>query len=198
MNKPLARLGLVVGLLTLPLLVGLAYFHAEDPAPDGGVFIESDRAYKITRLDSDRSLDPVPGYVPDRPGAVAAALNSPEPTPGRALTFYVAGPVGSPLLAAAPTATLWCFYVDGHDEGFRARATRLPATVTQINAQAYRVNSPELEQSWGAQLESFRQYERALKDSPQPREALHVLIGLELVGPDGARRMYSVRVGPPR
>lgn len=192
------RLLIAVALIVSPLVVGLAYFKAEDPAPMGGVFIESDRAYKITRLDSDRSLDPVPGYRLGQQGSAAAAASSPVPSPGRALAFYISGPERSPLLAAAPTASVWCFYVDGHDETFMAKAVKLPATVTQINALAYRVTVPELEQDWGAQLAAFRQYERALKESPRPREDLHVLIGVELAGPDGARQMYSVRVGPPR
>lgn len=149
MKTRVARLLTVIALMTAPMLVGLAYFTAEDPSPTGGVFIESDHTFKVTRLDSDRALDPVPGYVPDQPGAAAAAASSPVPTPGRALAFYIAGPAGSPWLASAPTATMWCFAVDGHDDGFRARAVRLPATVTRINALAYRVTSPEIEQAWG-------------------------------------------------
>jgi hypothetical protein len=114
------------------------------------------------------------------------------------LAFFIVGPPDSPLAANAPSATLWCFVVDGADDRFRADAVRVPATIRRINPRVYRVTSDELKEAWGPERVAFQQYQRALARTTRPRIDLAAVIGLEIQdSAGGPRRMYSVRVGPP-
>lgn len=190
----------VVALLALPFLSAEYYFRREAPGQQAGVYLETDHDYAATLLDSARALYSLNGYGVDLPGAGREALlQSPVPSFGRRLSFFVVGSKDSGLVQAAPKATLWCFVVDGSTDRFRDDAVHIPATITQINPGGYRINSVELEKIWGPDRVAFQQYERALARLTGPRRAMAVLIGLEIQDPNGgARTMYSVRVGPPR
>ena len=198
-------------LIAGPLLCAALFFRLEAPGQDPGVYLETDRGpFEHTLLETDRGLYTLSGYAADQVGASGeAALKTPVPPSGtKRLAFYIVGPRDSPLGANAPSATLWCFVVDGVDDGFRASAVRLPATIHQINPRAYRVTSDELENlvasgkpgsGWAPERVAFQQYQRALARTTRPRTTMEVLIGLEIQdSAAGPRRMYSVRVGPPQ
>jgi len=190
----------VVALLAVPFVCAAIFMRVESPGSGVGVFLETDRAYKTTLRETDRALHALGGYVADQPGASAeAARLSPTPVPGRRLAFYLAGPKDSALILNARTATLWCLVVDGVSDTFRSEAVAVPATITEINPGAYRVTSTELENVWGADRLAFRRYAEALEHANGSRTYLDVMMGLEVQDTaTGARRMYSVRVGPPR
>jgi hypothetical protein len=205
MSMPLSRQKLiralsVVALLGGPLLCAEIYFRLEAPGQGPGVYLETDRNYKVTLLETERGLYTLAGYATNQAGAAAEALaKSPVARTGRRLAFFIAGPPDSTLIGNAPTAALWCYVVDPADDRFRATAVRVPATILRINPRAYRIGSNELEQVWAAQGIPFQQYTRAVSTSARPRAKLDVMIGLEIQdSPGGPPRMYSVRVGPPR
>jgi len=189
----------VVTLLAFPFLSAEYYFRREAPGQEPGVYLETDHGYAATLVDAERALHTITGYVINQPGAARDALQSPTPAIDRQLSFFVVGPKASAFLRAARTAKLWCVAVDGTNDHFRDDAVEVPTTMTEINPGAYRFSSPELLPGWYPQRIAFQQYQRALSRVAGPRHAIEVLIGLELTDPaSGARRMYSVRVGPPR
>jgi hypothetical protein len=189
----------IAALLGVPLLCGELYFRFNAPGEGQGVYLETDRNYKATLRDSDRGLYTLAGYATNQPGAAREAFaKSPVPKVQR-LAFFMVGPPDSPLIANAPSAGLWCYVVDPEDDEFRSEAVSVPATIQQINPGAYRVNSPEIEQAWSADRIAYQQYDRALKRRATPRARLDVMMGLEVQdSASGPKRMYSVRVGPPR
>ena len=199
-QHPWVRMLAVATLMAVPFLGAEVYFRVNAPGQGAGVYLETDHNYKATLLESDRELNTLSGFAPDGPGAAQAAMaRSPITEPGRRVSFYIVAPPASALHAHVSEAKLWSFVVDGANDGFRAGAAPVPATITQINPGVFRVSSPELEQVWGGDRIAFAQFERALSTSHAPRVRMVAMIGLELPeGPDRARRMYSVRVGPPQ
>jgi hypothetical protein len=199
-----------------PLLCGALFFCLQAPGQDPGVYLETtDAAYTLS------------GYAAQTGSSAEAAMNTlllPNPVvvtkPPPA--FVIVGTPDSQLIANAPSARLWCFVVDVADERQPAHAVSMPATIRQINPRtfgvaakvsggvksvaaanprAYRVTSDELTRawSWGPASLAFQQYHRALARTTRPRGTMDVVIGLEIQdSANGPRRMYSVRVGPPR
>lgn len=198
-RQGLTRIGAIVALLGLPLVCAELYFRLVAPGQSAGVYLETDRAYKVTLLEADRSLHTLLPYDPGAAGSAAEAIAaSPLPMPGRKLAFFIVDSPDAPAFSKTVPATLWCFVVEKGIDHFRDRAVSLPATITQINPRTVRVTTEELEHAWGADRIAFQQYAQALADGSSSRKNLDVLIGLELQDVGGARRMYSVRVGPPR
>lgn len=200
LQQRMTRVLAVLTLLVVPLLLAEWYFRVQAPGQTPGVYLETDRAYATTLLETDRALHTLEGYVAGAPGSSREAVTkSPVQVGGRRLAFFVVAPKGSALANAIASATVWAFVVAGSDDGFRERAVQVAATVTPINPEVYRVTSPELDNLWGADREAFRQYQQVLFRTSVPRQSLDVMIGLELrEGTSGPARMYSVRVGPPR
>ena len=196
----LLRVLAVVALLTVPLLCAELFFRSQDPGPMGGVYLETDRAYSTTLLETDRALHTLEGYITGAPGSSREAITkSPAQVGGRKLAFFIVAPRNSRMLKSATSATLWAFVADGRNDRFRDDAVAVPATITQINPEVYRVSSEELNNVWSAGRVAFRQYQQALFHTTVARQGLEVMIGLELQDSDtNGPRMYSVRVGPPR
>jgi hypothetical protein len=190
----------VSALFAGPLLCAALYFRLQAPGHDPGVYLQ-------THDGSAYALSATP--------LVPAALGK---DPRRA--FVIVGTPDSPLVANAPSARLWCFVVDAADARVHAEAVPIPATIRQINPRtlsvadkingalidsvaaanprAYRITSDELAKAWTPESVPFQQYHRALAGTASPRP-MDVLIGLEVQdSANGPRRMYSVRMGPPR
>lgn len=199
-GRQFRNLFIVVALLGGPLLAAELFFRRVAPGQAPGVYLETDRAYRTTLLETDRALYTLIGYAPGEVGSSRAAIErSPMPTGGRRLAFYVVGQPDSALIKAGRTAQLWCFTVDGVDDRFRDTAVRVPATVTEINPGALRISADELDNAWGAVQVAFQEYERGLARSSRPRQSIEVMIGLEIhETPTAPPSMYSVRMGPPR
>ncbi len=199
-REQILRAFAVSALFAGPLLCAAIFFRLRAPGHDPGVYLETHdgSAYAL-------SATPLVPVVLGR-------------DPRRALV--IVGTPESPLVANAPSARLWCVVVDAADERVHAPAVPIPATIRQINPRtlsvddkltgrkigsvaaanprAYRITSDELTKAWGPASVPFQQYHRALAGTSSPR-AMDVLIGLEVQdSANGPRRMYSVRMGPPR
>src|SRR5437870_13907891 len=108
MNRLLA----VVALLAVPFLCAEVYFRLEAAGQGQAVYLETDRNYKATLLESDRALYTLSGYATDRPGAARDAVARSPVQKARRLAFFLVGPPASPLITNGASAALWCYVVD--------------------------------------------------------------------------------------